>query len=112
LVNQWVDEIKKISSKLAVDYFDHKTNQFIRRTGHRSSGEGSVKADVVLTTYQAVGSSSFLLLGSTHWARVVLDEMQEIRSNTTTISKNCNSLVADRRWMLSGTPLFEGQVFD
>jgi SNF2-related domain len=134
LINQWVDEIKKVSSKLVVHFFDHKTDQFVRRTDHPSTDQD---ADVVLTTYQALATSSFQILGSTVWARVVLDEMQvrisclgglspvhsfhhnvlflffvsflqEIRSNTTSIAKNCNALMADRRWMLSGTPLFEG----
>ena len=107
LINQWCDEVKKISSKLVVDFFDHKTDKFVRRTDNAPE-DGSVNPDIVLTTYQAVGSKSFQILGSTYWARVVLDEMQEIRSNTTSIAKNCNALAADRRWMLSGTPLFEG----
>jgi len=36
------------------------------------------------------------------------DEMQEIRSSTTKIAKACEKLECNRRWMLSGTPLFEG----
>lgn len=36
------------------------------------------------------------------------DEMQEIRSSTTKIAKSCEKLICNRRWMLSGTPLFEG----
>lgn len=34
--------------------------------------------------------------------------MQEVRSWNTTISKTCQELESDRRWMLSGTPLWEG----
>ena len=34
--------------------------------------------------------------------------MQEIRSSTTQIAKMCERLQCNRRWMLSGTPLFEG----
>lgn len=34
--------------------------------------------------------------------------MQEIRSSTTKIAKACEKLECNRRWMLSGTPLFEG----
>ena len=34
--------------------------------------------------------------------------MQEIRSSTTKFAKTCEKLQCNRRWMLSGTPLFEG----
>jgi SNF2 family DNA or RNA helicase len=36
--------------------------------------------------------------------------MQEIRSTTTRIAKTCEKLDCNRRWMLSGTPLFDGIV--
>jgi len=35
------------------------------------------------------------------------DEMQEIRSSTTVIAQTCEKLQCNRRWMISGTPLFE-----
>lgn len=34
--------------------------------------------------------------------------MQEIRSSTTDIAKRCDNLRCDKRWMISGTPLFDG----
>jgi SNF2-related domain len=34
--------------------------------------------------------------------------MQEIRSTTTKIAQTCEKLDCNRRWMLSGTPLFDG----
>ena len=39
---------------------------------------------------------------------VPLDEQQEIRSSTTKIAQNCEKLDCHRRWMMSGTPIFEG----
>lgn len=33
---------------------------------------------------------------------------QEIRSSTTKIARNCDGLVCTRRWLVSGTPIFEG----
>ena len=73
-------------------------------------------ADIVLTTYQALDGGSAknkrgggraytvsTILSSTIWGRIILDEMQEVRSWTTTISKRCEQLQSDRRWMLSGT---------
>ena len=41
-----------------------------------------------------------------HWRRIVLDEMQEIRSSTTDLARTCKKLVSDFRWMVSGTPLY------
>ena len=40
------------------------------------------------------------------WRRVVLDEMQEIRSSTTDHARACEKLLCDCRWMVSGTPLY------
>lgn len=34
--------------------------------------------------------------------------MQEIRSTTTKVAKTCEKLDCNRRWMISGTPLFDG----
>jgi hypothetical protein len=69
-------------------------------------------SSVVVTTYQKLDHKlhpkAAKLLKSIRWGRVVLDEMQEIRSSTTFIAKNCEGLLSERRWMLSGTPLFEG----
>ncbi|KAG7355848.1 SNF2/helicase domain containing protein [Nitzschia inconspicua] len=113
LLSQWVSEVFKVAGdNLVVDVFDHNRLEFQRRSNHPVTDSD---ADVVLTTYQSLekakrgGSSKAAnILLSTNWARVVLDEMQEVRSHTSSISKNCNALTASRRWMLSGTPLFEG----
>lgn len=113
LLSQWVSEVFKVAGdNLTVDVFDHNSLEFERRSNHPVS---EFDADVVLTTYQSLekarkgySSKAANILLSTHWARVVLDEMQEVRSHTSSISKNCNALMANRRWMLSGTPLFEG----
>ena len=66
-------------------------------------------SDIVLTTYDALTHKrTARWLSDVRWGRIVLDEMQEIRSSTTQISHNCGRLICNRRWMLSGTPLFEG----
>jgi DNA repair protein RAD5 len=62
-----------------------------------------------LTTYHALEHpATCKLLTDKVWGRIVLDEMQEIRSSTTKIAKMCEQLQGNKRWMLSGTPLFEG----
>lgn len=106
LVAQWIAEIRKCvgDSFLAVDYFDYRTG-----TTERRLGDTTRAADVVVTTYKSLDKqSSSKILQEEAWARIVLDEMQEIRSSTTMIAKSCEKLSASRRWMLSGTPLFDG----
>lgn len=61
-------------------------------------------ADVVLTTYDQLLHSK-ALLARVAWARIVLDEMQEVAQSTSEQARSCEALHAPRRWMVSGTPL-------
>jgi len=100
-VAQWQAEIvKTVGDALTVDYLDYKTGNL--RYDYANP-------DIVLTTYNALDKrASSRFLEEEVWGRIVLDEMQEIRSTTTKIAKTCENLQSDRRWMLSGTPLFDG----
>jgi SNF2 family DNA or RNA helicase len=108
LVSQWLSEIAKVTGdSLVYEFFDCNTLSF-----HQKSTKKGL-SDIVITTYNALEKSTkkrnpAQILKSYSWGRVVLDEMQEIRSSTTSIAKNCEELECERRWMLSGTPLFEG----
>lgn len=104
LVSQWKAEIRKaVGDALVVQYFNPKSLIF------EHDGEKEADPDIVITTYAALHApNSSRTLSSFIWGRIVLDEMQEIRSSTTKIAKNCDNLVCQRRWMLSGTPLFDG----
>ena len=62
--------------------------------------------DVVITTYKAF-STFYKHFVKVHWKRIVLDEMQEVRSSTTALARQCQTLSASTRWMVSGTPLYE-----
>jgi hypothetical protein len=114
---QWIAEIRKVTGDaLVVDFFDHKQAAFLRQSSNTDDMVDELDerpADIVVTTYQALEKKGkknpgMQILTSKVWGRVVLDEMQEIRSWTTSISKHCQCLQSDRRWMLSGTPLLEG----
>ena len=107
LQSQWLVEISKATGDtLVVDCYDHRTCTFKRGS---SGGSTSSIADVVVACYPALEKPSTARpLKKMMWGRIVLDEMQEIRSSTSEIAKSCESLLASRRWMLSGTPLFEG----
>ncbi|CAG8747581.1 26682_t:CDS:10, partial [Racocetra persica] len=65
--------------------------------------------DVVITTYQVLASSNVKDkrkgLFAIKWRRVVLDEGHIIRTNKTKQSQAACALDAERRWVLSGTPI-------
>ena len=106
LLTQWENECQKITGdSLSVTVFNPATLLF----DPPIECEITLRdVDVVLTTYPALSQpSASRILGSYAWKRIVLDEMQEIRSSTSKLAQNCQSLMGRRRWMLSGTPLFE-----
>ncbi|XP_034051464.1 helicase-like transcription factor isoform X2 [Thalassophryne amazonica] len=63
--------------------------------------------DVVITTYNVVSAdfSNKSPLHGVSWLRVVLDEGHIIRNPTALMSKAVLDLKAQRRWILSGTPI-------
>lgn len=106
LVSQWKSEIRKATGDaLVVQCFNPKTLTF----ESDKNQEEDEDPDIVITTYSALSANnSSRTLSSFAWGRICLDEMQELRVSTTKISKNCDKLSCRRRWMISGTPLFEG----
>ncbi|KAI1391611.1 SNF2 family N-terminal domain-containing protein [Hypoxylon trugodes] len=65
--------------------------------------------DIVLTTYPILANESAKdpsgVLFSCKWHRVVLDEAHGIKSLTTKTAKAAYRLKADRRWVVTGTPI-------
>eukprot|EP00977_Amphora_coffeiformis_P027521 scaffold34618_cov159-Amphora_coffeaeformis.AAC.12 len=106
LLSQWKSETAKITGiHLNTQVFDADTRTF-QPAFEGQQTEGNV--DLVLTTYPALAhQAAARVLRSHSWKRIVLDEMQEIRSSTTKLAHNCQDLTGHRRWMLSGTPLFD-----
>lgn len=106
LVMQWCNEIKKsCGDTMKVGILDAGSERVDPGLVH-SGGGGN---DILITTYSALerpATSRFL--AGRRWGRIVLDEQQNVRSSTTTIARNCEGLDCRRRWMLSGTPIFEG----
>jgi hypothetical protein len=118
LLQQWLVEIEKsvgAAGKL-------KIVQYLADTGSDANSGAAVtvpsvaelaRADVVITTYKTLmcetrKQKKIPRLLKVYWRRVVLDEMQEIRSSTTELAKTCRGLQSKFRWMVSGTPLFTG----
>ena len=108
LVRQWYNEIgKSCGTTLKANILDANltdAKDFEELISSRGNG-----ADILITTYSALEKPrTNRFLSNWRWGRVVLDEQQEIRSSTTRIAQNCESLDCHRRWMMSGTPIFSG----
>jgi SNF2 family DNA or RNA helicase len=88
LVRQWVDEIYKFSELEALAY-DGPKRKF------------DPDANVVVCPYSVVCD-----LVEHSWNRIVLDEGHEIRNTHSLVHKNVMTLVGERRWILTGTPVF------
>ena len=108
LVSQWILEIEKSVGP---------SGEVLRYDVHLEEPRGTKmqaelrdrlsKMDIVVTTYTQVERDRSVLrrIG---WKRLCLDEMQEVRSWGTMLSKRCEKLPGELRWMISGTPLCTG----
>lgn len=88
LVRQWIDEIYKFS-EIKAHAYDGPKRKF------------DAGAPVTVCPYSVVGD-----LVEHSWDRIVLDEGHEIRNTHSLVHKNVMSLVGERRWILTGTPVF------
>ncbi|KAH7117461.1 SNF2 family N-terminal domain-containing protein [Dactylonectria macrodidyma] len=71
------------------------------------SPKGVIDYDLVLTTYGTLSadSNAFRVLQKIEWYRVVLDEAHWIRNQTSNQFRAAESLSAERKWCLTGTPI-------
>nr|XP_043629228.1 DNA repair protein RAD5A isoform X2 [Erigeron canadensis] len=106
LIGQWKAEIETHGEPGALSIYVHY--------GQSRPKDAKILAhnDVVLTTYGVVASEFSSEnaeerggLFSVRWFRVVLDEAHTIKSSKSQISMAVATLVADRRWCLTGTPI-------
>ncbi|KAK9072647.1 hypothetical protein SSX86_009082 [Deinandra increscens subsp. villosa] len=106
LIGQWKAEIETHAEPGSLSIYVHY--------GQSRPKDAKILAqsDVVLTTYGVVASEYSSEnaeerggLFSVRWFRVVLDEAHTIKSSKSQISMAAATLVADRRWCLTGTPI-------
>lgn len=114
LLGQWVDEIQKKMKPHTIAVHMHyggtrSKYNFKHRFGIR---------DIVVTTYGVVTAEwkkyknsldeSFggnWLVFQNRWRRVILDEAHIIRNRLTDVAKSCYAIQAERKWILTGTPI-------
>eukprot|EP00429_Kryptoperidinium_foliaceum_P043107 CAMPEP_0176102834 /NCGR_PEP_ID=MMETSP0120_2-20121206/51588_1 /TAXON_ID=160619 /ORGANISM="Kryptoperidinium foliaceum, Strain CCMP 1326" /LENGTH=1287 /DNA_ID=CAMNT_0017436909 /DNA_START=94 /DNA_END=3957 /DNA_ORIENTATION=- len=109
LVGQWAEEARSKLQDPGLVYEYH--GQGRKRDAHILS-----QNSIVVTTYQVVasdatyhakraGSDYCPPLQQIRWWRIVCDEGHSLRQGQTQRSKAVLSLVADHKWLVSGTPL-------
>ena len=109
LVSQWMAEIaKSVGAGSPLTYRKYTSDDLIKRDqagAWHARADALAEHDIIITTYPAMEKCA--ILPQIAWKRVVLDEMQEVRSSTTELARKCEKLHAPRRWMVSGTPLYD-----
>lgn len=104
VLSNWLDQFEQHVQ------LDVKLNVYLYYGAERNRDKDFLAGqDVVLSTYNVL-SSDFSSKGSSplhkiNWLRVVLDEGHNIRNPNALQSKAALELMAERRWILSGTPI-------
>jgi len=113
LVHQWANEMKKCApSSISVSIYPKDENDHICK-GERNQkrliriARLARRADMIITTYRTLAEERRnKVLLRIRWRRIILDEMQEVRSSTTELARACAGLRGEFRWMVSGTPFY------
>ncbi|PKC65170.1 hypothetical protein RhiirA1_420754 [Rhizophagus irregularis] len=103
VLGNWVDQINMHVKEGSLSYY-------VYHGPNRDDNPKNLKDyDVVITTYSILGQSNIKDkkrgLFAVKWLRVVLDEGHIIRTKSTKQSIAAYSLDAERRWILTGTPI-------
>lgn len=107
LVAQWEEETRRHAPGLKVLVYYGADRQ---RQDSQSISRGY---DLIITSYgtlsadftaHGTGRGTSALYGAWFW-RVLLDEAHVIKSRSSVSAKACYGLEADRRWVMTGTPI-------
>jgi SNF2 family DNA or RNA helicase len=104
LENTWMPEFEKHLKPNMI-----KVGKF---HGPKRSELDLSQCDIVLTTYEVLRQEykhrEKSSLFKYKWFRIILDEAHEIRNYTSQSAAACRSVMAERRWAMSGTPFQNG----
>lgn len=116
LLVQWEEEIQSKAPHLKFFTYngDNVKNIHDQFRIHKAIVKELSKYDIVLTTMSKLSeltSNRYRphqiqnCLSKVSWHRLVVDECQFLKNNTTSIARAAVAIDAKHRWMLSGTPL-------
>jgi SNF2 family DNA or RNA helicase len=98
LVKQWEQQILKTAGHHALVYYGAEKRKI--------TPEMLAEAPVVITTYgHMIRRPSFHPLYALKWDRVIFDEAHHVRGRNTRIFKSVETLNANIRWFVTGTPI-------
>jgi hypothetical protein len=109
LVGQWIDEAKSKLSDPGLVYPYHGQNR-------KRDAATLAQNAIVVTTYQTLASDATYHAKKggadycapceqVRWWRVICDESHSLSEASTQKSSACMNLVADHKWLVSGTPV-------
>lgn len=113
LFHQWNSELKKHVKKdfLRVLYISRRFKTPIEfssslYTNEAPSAEIIVTYDLVIITAPLFAKSDDVndVFVKVYWKRLIVDEGHSMSSRNSVLSTKCNSLFAERRWAVTGTP--------
>ena len=114
LLSQWKEEMKSKAPHLTVEIYNGdnaKSYEQYQRAGAKTVRDLGT-FDVVLTTMGKLqelsrrrANGTMNVLDKVSWHRLVVDECQYLKNDTSVLAKNTSAVDAKHVWMLSGTPL-------
>ena len=105
VMSNWEEQIKMHTRSKRLKLYSYHGTSRIRDLDELA------EYDIVLTTYSTTATEysdhreGRNTLKGIQWFRVVLDEGHQIRTQSTKVSQACCALTAQRRWVLTGTPV-------
>lgn len=115
LFHQWNDEIRKHlkAGTLKILYISGRFRKSIQLSDSLYTDtllpiKELISYDLVIITAQQFikCNKTSTSMERIYWKRLIVDEGHCMSSRSSTFSSNCNSLLAERRWAVTGTPTF------